>query len=158
MCPTVDRGCSGCNVGIQLFPAWRQAWRTYEYSPGKKMNQDAASTAVASLHRQWLDNCGYDTMYDPDGRDPMADWEARSLGKTRKLGPNARKLYDVHSIRVSWGEWGPEHITVPGNACGLDICYGMGMSRRQGGKFLAPHNVDNLQPANSFASCIPLVC
>lgn len=28
--------------------------------------------------------------------------------------------YDKSSIRIKSGEWGPEHITIPGNACGLD--------------------------------------
>jgi hypothetical protein len=30
-------------------------------------------------------------------------------------------LWTDRDIRVEWGEWGPEHISVPGNACALDI-------------------------------------
>lgn len=50
-------------------------------------------------------------------------------------------------LSVKWGEWGPEHITVPGNACGLDIdkhcvgCY-------SGEVALTPHNVDSVFQAS----------
>lgn len=46
-------------------------------------------------------------------------------------------------IRVDWGDWGIRHVTVPGNACGLDI------EERAFGTFidnaamLVPHNVDS---------------
>ena len=36
---------------------------------------------------------------------------------------------------------GPEHITVPGNACGLDVDQGLGAPRD--GKVLQPHNIDS---------------
>jgi hypothetical protein len=50
-------------------------------------------------------------------------------------------------IRISWGEWGIEHITVPGNACGLDIDdYSIGI--KEGEKALRPHNVDGLKQAS----------
>lgn len=50
-------------------------------------------------------------------------------------------------LRVIWGEWGPEHITVPGNACGLDIdtcCPGC----LQEEVVLTPHNVDSVYQAS----------
>lgn len=45
-------------------------------------------------------------------------------------------------IRVKWGQWGPEHISVPGNACGLDIDRSS-LGNWLGGPCLQPHNIDN---------------
>lgn len=45
------------------------------------------------------------------------------------------------AIRLTWGEWGIEHLTVPGNACGLDIDSSFG-GPWLGGKALTPHNLD----------------
>ncbi len=81
-------------------------------------------------------------MFDPE-ESPMDKWENKHLGKARKLGPNAVPLYGEHEIRVSWGTWGIEHITVPGNACGLDIDKGYHSPRN--GRILVPHNIDNFQ-------------
>jgi hypothetical protein len=50
----------------------------------------------------------------------------------------------VIGTHVRWWEWGPEHITVPGSACGLDKGRGFGMLLR-GGVVLEPHNVDSLR-------------
>lgn len=49
-----------------------------------------------------------------------------------------------HQLRVLWGEWGPEHIDVPGNACGLDINRSAFGCLFAGGYSLQPHNVDSL--------------
>lgn len=46
-----------------------------------------------------------------------------------------------HRLRVSYGPWGLEHISVPGNACGLDIDTSMCLFR--GGRILVPHNLDS---------------
>lgn len=46
-------------------------------------------------------------------------------------------------IRIDWGDWGPRHITVPGNACGLDIDEHAFGSYIEGGVILAPHNIDS---------------
>lgn len=53
---------------------------------------------------------------------------------------------DTYLIRVQWGEWGPEHITVPGDACGLDLSRSIGGFK--GGMSLTPHNVDNIRQAH----------
>lgn len=46
-------------------------------------------------------------------------------------------------LRVDWQEWGPHHITVPGNACGLDIDkHGFSLLFK-GGVSLHPHNIDS---------------
>ncbi len=51
----------------------------------------------------WLDAAGYGGHF------------------TEESGPGSGRKYPARCVRVTWGEWGPEHITVPGNACGLDI-------------------------------------
>lgn len=50
-------------------------------------------------------------------------------------------------IRISWGEWGIEHITVPGNACGLDIEYHP-IGYWNGEVSLDPHNIDSIYQAS----------
>lgn len=65
--------------------------------------------------------------------------EAHGFGKER-----------TGDIRVSWGEWGIEHITVPGNACGLDIDESIGL--REGEMALTPHNVDTIYQASLILS------
>lgn len=49
-------------------------------------------------------------------------------------------------IRIDWGEWGPEHITIPGNACGLDI--DLSLPGIDGEVSLTPHNIDTLNQAS----------
>lgn len=53
----------------------------------------------------------------------------------------------THHLRIKWGEWGPEHISVPGNACGLDIDYS-GFGIEKGEVCLYPHNVDHITQAS----------
>lgn len=131
--PEPGMGQSGFNV--ILFPAWKDALAAYE----PQLTQEQANRAVENMGRQWLDGHGFDRMYDPD---------AGPFDSEKKLGPNARKLWEPRtSLRVSWGEWGPEHITVPGNACGLDLDQS-GMWAPRGGKVLTPHNVDSPMQAS----------
>ena len=68
----------------------------------------------------------------------------------------------IGDIRISWGEWGIEHITVPGNACGLDIDYSP-IGCLNGEVSLDPHNVDTIFQASLilsiflwFADCLEL--
>lgn len=75
----------------------------------------------------WLDAAGYGGHFT----------EESGLGSGRK--------YPARCVRVTWGEWGPEHITVPGNACGLDIeKRGFGSVYVGDCATLQPHNVDSL--------------
>jgi hypothetical protein len=134
ICPRTDQSLGRCGFSILLYPAWRAAVEK------SGLTQQIVSGVIQTYHRYWLDGCGYNAMFDPD-QSPMAKWEERNLGKTPKLGPNARPLYGPHEIRVAWGEWGPEHISVPGNACGLDIDDSIGAPR--GGRELTPHNIDS---------------
>lgn len=145
---------SGAGFNVQLFPSWREAVAEHDY-----LNQQTVNESVKNMGRFWLDSCGYSEIFDPDNcgfeKDP-----------TNPPGPNARPLYEPQSsIRIRWGEWGPEHITVPGNACGLDISDGIfaPYAARERGKVLVPHNVDSKDQAlllliifTWFADCLIL--
>ncbi len=106
----------GAGFSILLFPGWKDAIARAE------IDQENVNCVIERLGRGWLDGCGYSKRYG-DGY-----------------------LYEPRVIRISWGEWGPEHITVPGNACGLDIDEGICAPR--GGKILGPHNVDSISQAH----------
>jgi hypothetical protein len=121
-----------CPIQIDLWPEWRDAVAE------SALTQDKVNKWILNMHRSILDGHGYDDMFDPDDH----DWDAL---KKKNPGPNARPLYDQHAIRIRWGEWGPEHITVPGDACGLDIDRSIGGPR--GGRSLFPHNVDTMRQA-----------
>lgn len=129
LCPRTDIDMGRCGFGIKLYPAWREAVKAHG------MTQEMISTALKNYHRQWLDGCGFDAIFDPDN-------SGFNMDKSKKPGPDSRPLYDVHCIRVAWGEWGPEHITVPGNACGLDISHSINSPKD--GVTLEPHNIDSL--------------
>lgn len=130
LCPqTGGMVMGGYGFMIKLFPGWRDLVSTDE------LNQQMADTAIQRLGRTWLDACGFGQMFDPENP------QARFGEKSKPLGPKARKLYKPSAIRVSWGEWGPEHISVPGDACGLDLSERIHAPR--GGRVLTPHNIDN---------------
>jgi hypothetical protein len=86
-----------------------------------EINQENINNMIDKLSPHWFDGVGYDP-----------------------------KLYKG-SIRVTWGEWGPEHICVPGNACGLDISRG-DIFAGEGGAMLYPHNVDSIKQASLILS------
>lgn len=134
LCPRTDIDMGRCGFSIDLHPSWRQAVKDCDW-----LTQKEVLEGIKNMHRAWLDGCGYSAIYDPDnsGVDRI---------KGKSPGPNAHPLYDIHSIRVQWGEWGPEHITVPGDACGLDIGRSIGGFRD--GMSLHPHNVDSLAQAH----------
>lgn len=131
LCPRTDMHNAG--FSIELHPLWTEAVKD------SGLTQAMVNTGILNMHRAWLDGCGYNAIFDPDNCGCDAD-------KKKKPGPKAGPLYDQHAIRVQWGEWGPEHITVPGDACGLDIDRSMGGFR--GGKTLYPHNVDSIRQAH----------
>lgn len=136
LCPRTDISMGRCGFSIQLFPDWKKAVEK------SNLNQKAINDLIEHFGRAWLDGCGYGQMYDPD-QSPLDTWKQKETGQMRKLGPNARKLYQPNQIRVQWGEWGPEHITVPGDACGLDISID-GFGCAKDGASLHPHNIDNM--------------
>ncbi len=82
-----------------------------------ELDQAAVDRKLRMLVPTWLQACGYDS---------------------RVLVP---------TVRVEWGPWGPHHICVPGNACGLDIVDSDGGFGCwfPGGVTLQPHNIDHWQ-------------
>ena len=122
----------GYGFSIRLWPLFQQGVKQVD------LTQENINKAIENFGRGWLDSCGYSTMVDPDRELKFGDTLDRN-GK-KPLGPKAYHLYQPREIRVSWGEWGPEHITVPGNACGLDIDKSFGSPKH--GAQLLPHNID----------------
>lgn len=85
------------------------------------LTQDNVYAKIEKMGESWLDACGYKVeLYRP----------ARC------------------AIRVAWGEWGIEHITVPGNACGLDISDNSFSCVFMNGRTMSPHNLDSWQQQN----------
>ena len=146
-CPKPGMGTAG--FGVVLWPAWKD---TVER---RGLTQGDVNHAVETMGRDWLDSHGYNQIFDPDNCGFDAD-------KAAPPGPNAVPSYRPNrELRVTWGAWGPEHISVPGNACGLDLDKAMGGPR--GGKALLPHNVDSQSQASLlltvflwFAECLIL--
>lgn len=125
-------GMNGWAFQIQLYPSWPEAVAASQLTQGR------VNEGIANMGRKWLDACGYDAIFDPDN--------CGAFKEDKPPGPSAHPLYDPRtSIRVQWGEWGPEHITVPGSACGLDISDSIGSPRvgTQRGRVLLPHNIDS---------------
>lgn len=126
----ITMGCHG--FSIDLSPEFKTA------AAKSGINQEKIDHLIETAGRLWLDATGFDAIYDPDNTGAWAD-------KKKPPGPNARPLYEAKHLRVAWGEWGPEHISIPGNACGLDIDRdGFGSVYRDGA-LLHPHNVDSLK-------------
>ena len=121
---------------IHLAPEFKEMVRK------SKLGQNDMHQLIKHCHRHWLDGCGFGHKYDPGA--PI--FPALRQYVTCEESPTARHLYDEHSIRVGWGEWGPEHITVPGDACGLDIDT-RPLGGFKGGAALYPHNVDSTSQA-----------
>lgn len=137
--PSKD-GFHGYPLQIEVWPQWR------ELVAASEISQAMANKAVESMGRHWLDSSGYDAIYDPD-ENPLDMWKEKHMGEPKKYGPDARPLYTPNmDLRVSWGEWGIEHINVPGDACGLDIDRAA-IGAPRGGVTLYPHNMDSMNQA-----------
>lgn len=102
-----------------------------------ELTQEKINRILESSGRIWLDNVGYNEIFDPDNCGFEAD-------KDLPPGPDSHPLHRPgFDLRVSWDKWGPEHISVPGNACGLDIeRKSLGCIFKDGASFY-PHNVDS---------------
>lgn len=135
--PSMENGhitMSGWGFNIKLLPEFK------ELVAKSEIDQKRADTATENMGRYWLDGCGYSRVYDPDNCGLDADPD-------KPPGPNARHAYRPgFGLSVTWGEWGPEHITVPGNACGLDLDR-HSIGRPKNGGILSPHNVDIMAQA-----------
>ena len=110
----------GFSFCIKLYPKWK------ECITKSGLKQENINRMINLRGREWLDGCGYGDVFDHD--------------KTRKM------YTPDYDLRVAWGEWGPEHMSIPGiNAAGLDIDDVIDASRR--GRCLYPHNVDTMGQA-----------
>ena len=134
--PRLDLTLGGWGFVIRLFPDFKKAVKK------SGITSENAHRAIKNMGRGWLDGCGFNQLYDPD----QNSFERRN---NKPPGPNAKPLYDPGmDLRITWGEWGLEHITVPGNACGLDISEGIMAPRN--GRILSPHNIDSMRQAMLF--------
>ena len=108
-------------------------------------NKMAASGFSIVLTKEWKDAVGRVNI-----KQSAVDAMISSIGKDFLIqhGFSANRIGDV---KISWGEWGIEHITVPGNACGLDIDYAP-MGYLNGEVALMPHNVDTIFQASLILS------
>lgn len=106
-----------------------------------------------------MGGAGFNIILTPKWKEAVAKSEINQEGVDNLiqnignyiLKGHRRDVVDKHMLfcylRVIWGEWGPEHITVPGNACGLDIdtrCPGCLPEEVA----LTPHNVDSVYQAS----------
>lgn len=127
-CQGVDMGRHGFT--IELGPEW------LELVEKSGMTSEHVARLIETKGRMWLDACGFIAIYDPDNCGHLAD-------KKKPPGPNARPMYEPRtSLRFQWGRWGLEHLTVPGDACGLDLDSRM-FGAYLGGAALTPHNIDS---------------
>lgn len=110
---------NGFGFNIKLWPNWKEVVFKSD------LTQEKIYTMIERRGRGWLDACEYDNTIDH--------------------GNGPEQLYKPDCIRISWGEWGLEHITVPGNACGLDLDRGVGAPI--GGRVLSPRNIDCMRQA-----------
>mgnify|MGYP001618786528 CR=1 FL=1 len=122
-CPrtNIDMGRHGFT--IELSPVWPELVKQ------SGITQKSVNQLIATLGNDWLDACGYNRLAEAGTR----LYEARS------------------SIRITWGEWGPHHLEVPGNACGLDIdsnCSSPYHYLSRESRLLCSHNVDSWNQKN----------
>ena len=116
--PQVQDIMSGCGFIIKLFPRWRREIIK------SKLNQEDINNLIECDALDLLKNNGFDT--------------------DRYKGSN---FLAKESFYIAWGEWGLEHITIPGtNATGLDIEDSPGAPKN--GRILVPHNIDHLRQAS----------
>lgn len=131
LCHRTDLTMGAHGFCIDLAPGFAQAVKL------SGLTQQNINNILNSHGQHWLNAAGYDEIWDPDN---CGAWKDEKLPP----GPNARPLYRPHDgLSVAWGAWGPEHISVPGNACGLDIDHSsLCCCIFKGGRQLQPHNVD----------------
>jgi hypothetical protein len=113
----IDIGAHGFQ--IDLHPSFK------DYVARSEIGENNIQWLIKNSGDRWLDACGYYSLTeDGDGK--------------------VCRLYKAMScLRISWGEWGPEHIDVPGSACGLDIKRNSFGCIFEDGVSLLPHNIDS---------------
>ncbi len=128
LCPN-GSPLGGYGFHIHISPQYPDAVKASGYT------QEHADRAVKVFGLEWLQKCGFNRYYDPENNGFHAVKNAIPSERTKPS-------HDGTGLRIRWGEWGIEHITVPGNACGLDISDGIGCTFK-GGRILSPHNIDS---------------
>lgn len=109
--------------------------------------------------KQQLGGCGFCIILTPKWKEAVInssltqekiDNLIANLGKPLLEGHGRSCYLDSPNsvLKISWGEWGVEHISVPGNACGLDIDSGFSLGCKNGERCLLPHNVDSIGQAS----------
>lgn len=132
-------GMGGHGFFIHLSPQFKQA------VDASDITQEKIDHLIKVEGQGWLQHCGFSSYFDIE----------RSITPYRVIGhqnvelaampsPKARPLYDARStILITWGEWGIEYMSVPGNCC----CLGLGrhgdFSYFNDGRVLTPHNIDS---------------
>lgn len=130
LCPTQNLG--GYGFTIYLSSSWEKMVSL------TSITQDDIDRLVKTFGNTWAQSCGMGSWFDPDNC---------GLWNKKGLVPSSQTTF-THNIRLKWGRWGLEHISVPGNACGLDIdlcCLGSPFDNSVG---LVPHNIDNWGQVN----------
>lgn len=132
LCPT--GGLGGYGFVIHLSPEFKEAVKR------SGINQESADHVIKTFGLEWLQKCGFSDYFDIENCGYTK--EQRELPSLE-----TRPLYTYREIRIRWGEWGLEHISIPGNACGLDIGGNFGCVF-ENGQLLTPHNVDSWNQVN----------
>ncbi len=136
-------GDCGFGFQIRVWPRWKEVVR------GRTPSRDHQQNWLETVGNDLLDACGYGAPFNLH-QDLCKEWLGLESEPTHDNdGPApVERLYDASrgAIVLSWGDWGLEHISVPGNGCGLDIDYN-GCTAPKGGVVLLPHHVDSMQQA-----------
>ncbi|QDU82649.1 hypothetical protein Pla110_44100 [Polystyrenella longa] len=131
LCPS--GGMGGHGFTIHLSPEFRDAVKS------SGIGQPQVDHVLKNYGDEWASKCGLLHRYDPNRRRLSHRFVSSGTIPSDEASCH-------HGITIRWGEWGPEHITVPGNACGLDIDSCPSVYR--GGRILLPHNVDHWGQVN----------
>lgn len=132
LCPT--GGMGGYAFCVHLSPQFK------ENVAKSGIDAEGAQRVIDTFGDQWLTKCGFGQYFDP---------ENCTLHQDKRQIPSKKTRLSYHrKIRLSWGNWGPEHISVPGNACGLDIDADAFGCVYKEGAILQPHNIDHWGQVN----------
>lgn len=139
LCPS--GGLGGYGFCIHLSPLFRDAVQK------SGLDQAQADRVISAYGREWLSHTGMGSHFDIENCTAWSD--------NRKIPSEQFRDRNHREIRVAWGEWGPEHISVPGNACGLDIDKPFSVFRD--GRVLTPAQHRPLGPGQPVVDRVLLV-
>lgn len=134
------RAMGGCGFNILLWPAWK------DEIAALKLDQQAVDRWRARIGAQLLEEHGF--------RFATQSYRERVTPEMLRDEPERAALL-LHDLRIQWGPWGFENITVPGNACcvGIDRGDPEGVGAPRDGVILTPHNMDTLEQASLALTC-----